>query len=112
MYVNISLRGMLRGRTSANAAPCSAHCRYSNLEPRVGMELSRLLYEEGLPLNASVERAGNGALAAMSGSEGVVGSAAWLGGSILGSLGALERLAVSHAEWAEHGPRILARKCP
>ena len=37
---------------------------------------------------------------------------AWLGGSILGSLGAFHDMWVSKAEYDEHGAGILERKCP
>lgn len=37
---------------------------------------------------------------------------AWLGGSILGSLGSFHELYVSKAEWEEQGASALERKCP
>lgn len=36
----------------------------------------------------------------------------WLGGSILGSLGSFHDLWFSAAEYAEHGPKMVHRKCP
>lgn len=37
---------------------------------------------------------------------------AWLGGSILGSLGSFHELWISKKEYEEYGPRIVDRKCP
>ena len=37
---------------------------------------------------------------------------AWLGGSILGSLGTFHELWISKAEYEEHGAPIVERKCP
>ena len=36
----------------------------------------------------------------------------WLGGSILGSLGAFRDIYMSKAEWKEHGAALLDKKCP
>jgi len=36
---------------------------------------------------------------------------AWLGGSILGSLGTFQQLWISQEEWREHGKGILAQRC-
>jgi len=36
---------------------------------------------------------------------------AWLGGSILGSLGTFQQLWISQEEWQEHGKGILAQRC-
>lgn len=38
-------------------------------------------------------------------------NAAWIGGSILASLGSFQELWVSRAEYAEHGARIVEKKC-
>lgn len=38
--------------------------------------------------------------------------AAWLGGSILSSLGTFHQLWFSRQEYEEHGSSILLRKCP
>ena len=38
--------------------------------------------------------------------------AAWLGGSILASLGSFHEMWVAKAEYEEHGHTILDRKCP
>ena len=37
---------------------------------------------------------------------------AWLGGSILASLGGFHELWVSRQEYEEHGPTIVDKKCP
>lgn len=37
---------------------------------------------------------------------------AWLGGSIVASLGSFHDMWVSKQEYAEHGPGIVDRKCP
>lgn len=39
-------------------------------------------------------------------------NAAWLGGSILGSLGSFHDMWISKSEYAEHGASIVHRKCP
>jgi actin-related protein len=36
----------------------------------------------------------------------------WLGGSILGSLGSFHEMWITKAEYEEHGPAIINRKCP
>lgn len=38
--------------------------------------------------------------------------AAWIGGSILGSLGSFQKMWLSRAEFEEHGRTIVERKCP
>jgi actin-related protein len=37
---------------------------------------------------------------------------AWLGGSILASLGSFHEMWISRAEYKEHGAAIIDKKCP
>jgi actin-related protein len=37
---------------------------------------------------------------------------AWLGGSILGSLGSFHEIWMSKAEYEEHGARLINKRCP
>ena len=38
--------------------------------------------------------------------------AAWIGGSILSSLGTFHQLWISKHEYAEHGAAIVSKRCP
>ena len=37
---------------------------------------------------------------------------AWIGGSILASLGSFHQIWISKSEYDEHGPKIIEKKCP
>jgi actin-related protein len=76
---------------------------FEGLTERLRAELDRLLAGTGgvgrvkiLPPGQGVEKA----------------TAAWLGGSIVASLGGFHEMWISRREYEEYGPNIVDRKCP
>ena len=78
------------------------------LADRIKSEVKNIVYNQLGARAASINKIR--VMAGGSGEKGNVG--AWLGGSILASLGGYYEMWITRAEYEEFGPNIIDRKCP
>jgi actin-like protein 6A len=69
---------------------------------------------EGMPerFRSELERLAGSKVKVIAAGTGERGICAWLGGSILGSLGSFHEMWFTKAEYDEFGPQLVDRKCP